>query len=89
MNTLANQNAGTQNSANNAEPEQDFVQVQIKIATNALNTLADEYMACIEILEDTRLGHSPEETAGLQMRMAKIERYFRKIGSNIERYAEV
>ena len=88
----ANQEAGLPPSAPNDEPGQDFVQEQMKTATNALNTLADEYMACIEILEDTlptRLDPRSEDAAMLRMRMKTIERYFRRIGSDIRRYAEV
>ena len=86
------QATGTQGNATNAEPEQDFVQGQINIATKALNTLADEYMSCSEILEDTlptRLDPASEDAVALRMRMATIERYFRSISSNISRYAEV
>ena len=73
-----------------AQPEQNFVQTQMEIATKALNALADEYVACIEILEDAPTASlEPEDAARLQMRMATIEKFFGSIGSNINRYAEV
>ena len=82
--TAANQQ---ENLPDNA-PEQSFVRTQMRIATKALNELADEYMACADILEDTS-DLPPEDAAKFQIRMAAVERYFRRIGSNIRRYAEV
>jgi len=74
------------------DSDQDYVQTRMKIARKALNELADEYMACLEILEDTlptRLDPDSVDAAKIRMRMADIECFFRKIGSNIRRYAEV
>ena len=87
-----NQTMGSQANVHDDESDQDFAQAQITIATKALNTLADEYLACVEILEDTlptRLGSGSEDAVVLRMRMASIERFFRSIGSDIRRYAEV
>ena len=73
-------------------PEPDFVENQISIATKSLNTLADEYMACIEILESV-IPADPDpaskQVTGLRTRMESIQRYFKKIGSDITKYAEV
>jgi hypothetical protein len=73
--------------------EQDFAQAQIRIATQALNTLAEEYTACQEIFEETPADCSDQQAKDLirlKARMRTIEKFFKEeIGSNIRRYAEV
>ena len=68
--------------------EKDFITTRMETATKALNELADEYMGCADILKDTR-DLTPEETVMFRKKMRAVERYFRRIGSNIRRYAEV
>jgi len=80
------------NKIENKQSESNFVQDQMEIATKALNALADEYAACVEILRSIANDDSDfavKSAAKMQSRMGVIERYFKSIGSNVTRYAEV
>ena len=67
-----------------------FAQTQMNTAAQALDELAEEYVSCIEILEDTpqeRL--APEDAVELRTRISAIAQYFRTIGSDVRLYAGV